>query len=80
MIYEERITSVVVIPEGKRLFDPHATIIKLDDEAAGEFLIIQQHADESSGKIRIDIDEWPKVRRAINKMAKRAKLNNNNGN
>jgi hypothetical protein len=74
MTYEERITSVVVLPEGKPLFDPHATVIKLDDEAAGEFLIIQQHADGSSGEIRIDIDEWPKIRRSINKMAKRARL------
>lgn len=74
MTYEERITSVVVLPEGGRLFNPDATIIKLDDEAAGEFLIIQQHADESSGEIRIDIAEWPKIRRSINKMAKRARL------
>jgi len=74
MIYEERITSIVVLPEGKPLFDPHATTIKLDDEAAGEFLIIQQQAEESSGEIRIDIDEWPKIRRSINKMAKRARL------
>ena len=74
MTYEERITSVVVLPEGKPLFDPHATIIKLDDEAAGEFLIIQQQTDEGTGEIRIDIDEWPKIRRSINKMAKRARL------
>jgi hypothetical protein len=72
--YEERITSVVVLPEGKPLFDPHATVIKLADEAAGEFLVIQQQAEESSGEIRIDIDEWPKIRRSINKMAKRARL------
>lgn len=75
MNYEERITAVVVLPEGKPLFDAHATVIKLDDESAGEFIIIEQHADESTGNIRIDIEEWPKIRRAINKMAKRARLN-----
>ena len=74
MKYEERITTVIVVPEGKPLFDAHATVIKLGDEAAGEFLIVEQHAEDVSGEIRIDIDEWPKIRLAINKMAKRARL------
>lgn len=45
-----------------------ATEIEVDDEGAGEFLVIRQpyaHAKLSAGGIAIDPTEWPPIRDAI---------------
>jgi len=72
--YEERITSVVVVPQGKPLFDEFATTISIQNEVDGEFVAITQNAEESDGEIRFDVDEWPAVRAAINRMVRRIRI------
>ena len=64
---EIRTTAIVVAPEGEPLFSEMATRISIEDEAAGEFVEINQDAPEC-GKIKIDPDEWPTIRKAIDQM------------
>jgi hypothetical protein len=51
----------VVLPEGEPIFSEQATTIEIIDEAAGEFLQVQQ------GEVGITVDEfnWPEIKRAI---------------
>jgi hypothetical protein len=69
--YEERITSVVVLPKGEPIFERGATAIRINDEAGGEFIIVEQTREEFSGSVHFDADEWPFVRAAINRMVRR---------
>ena len=64
-----RVTKLTITPDGEPLFIERATDVLIDDEAAGEFVVVEQHADEL-GKIAIDPDEWPMIRAAINRMVK----------
>lgn len=64
-----RVTKLTITPDGEPLFSERATDVLIDDEAAGEFVVVEQHADEL-GKIAIDPDEWPTLRAAINRMVK----------
>ena len=43
------------------MFSGRATRISIEDEAAGEFVQVEQE----NGKVQIDIDEWPIFRAAI---------------
>ena len=64
MIYEIRTTALTVMPEGGRLFHETATRVSIEDEAGGEFIVVEQEA----GKIRIDTGEWAKIREAVDRM------------
>jgi len=58
-----------VKPVGEPIFNERATIIQLEDEAAGAFLVLRQTHDHSEkGEIRFDLEEWPKISEAIEKM------------
>jgi hypothetical protein len=72
MIYEGRITRRVVVAKGEALFHESATTIEIDNEAAGEFVVVSQDAPEHGwqGKIAITAEEWPLIRRTINRMIK----------
>lgn len=63
-----RITQVFVLPEGQPLYSEGATQISITDEAAGEFVTIDQTGTSDFGKIAIDPEEWPAIREAVNKM------------
>jgi hypothetical protein len=62
-----RFTQLTVVPDGKPVFDESATMIEITDEGGGEFLIIRQTGD-GGGQIRLDADEWPAIRGAIERM------------
>ena len=64
-----RVTKLTITPDGEPLFSNQATDVLIDDEAAGEFVVVEQNA-EGMGKIAIDPDEWPVIRAAINRMVK----------
>lgn len=66
-----RITQLTVAPEGADLCDDRSTHIEIDDEGGGEFIkVVQPHG---SADIRIDANEWPVIRAAIDKMIKECK-------
>ena len=67
--YETRVLSLIVLPEGESIFSEQATIIRIEDDAAGEYICVEQHADRSvAGKIEIDTGQWPALRAAIDRM------------
>jgi len=66
MTYETRTTKIIVGVKGEQVFSDSITEIEIIDEAAGEFVEIRQ----DDKKLRFDVDEWPHVRAAINKMVK----------
>ena len=69
--HEIRIASLVVCRKGKQLFDEGTTKISLEDDAAGEYIVLQQFADSlENGQMKLDPDEWPVVRKAIDRMVK----------
>jgi hypothetical protein len=57
---------MIVGVKGQQIFDDSVTEIEIVDEAAGEFLEISQEG----GKLRFDLEEWPHVRDAVEKMFK----------
>ena len=64
MKYIKRAIKWTVVREKESLFDELATDIEIVDEAAGEFVEVTQHTEES-GKVQIDPKEWPAIREAI---------------
>ena len=63
--YETRVTSWTVAPKGEPTFSEMATVVSIDDEAAGEFVTVSQQGRVDLGKIAIDVNEWPALRAAI---------------
>ena len=61
-------TKLCVVPSGKPIYDEAATTIGMDDEGGGAFVTIRQESAMDSDIIRIDPDEWPAVRAAVNRM------------
>ena len=70
MIYRTITTQRRVIPSGKAIDDEGVTIIDLADEGGGAFVTVRQEEDLNTNEIRIDPDEWPAVRAAINRMVR----------
>lgn len=64
-----RITQLTVAPEGVDLYDDRSTHIEIDDEGGGEFITISR-PDSADANIRIDLEEWPSIRAAVNKLVK----------
>lgn len=63
-----RTTQVFVLPEGQPLYCEGATQISITDEAAGEFVVIDQSGSSDYGKIAITPEEWPCIREQVDKM------------
>lgn len=66
--YETKIVSVMVVPIGEPIFSELATTITVENEGAGEFLVVSQHGRDGMSKISIDRVEWPALRSEIDKM------------
>jgi hypothetical protein len=66
-----RITQLTILPKGKAIFDEESTQIEIEDEAAGEYVVIKQdYEPKGEQRIMIDPDEWPEIRRAVNRIMK----------
>lgn len=71
MKLEERILKVVVLPEGELIYAESALYVTIEDEGAGEFIVLNQDDHEGhEQRIVIDVEEWPAYRAAIDKMIK----------
>ena len=67
----ERVTQITIAPEGEPIYSERAYVVQIEDEAGGEFLSIQCHDDQcANGQIRMDPQEWPALRDAIDRMVK----------
>lgn len=78
MKYYTRVTRLVVLPEGESLYVEAATTVEIDDEAAGEFVIVRQDGRTDSS-IAIDPDEWPELRAAIDRLVGDCKESESHG-
>jgi hypothetical protein len=65
MTYETRVTTMVVVPTGEPLFSERATEVRITDEAGGEFVEVCQSRGSDLGRIAINPEEWPALRKAI---------------
>lgn len=71
MNYDVRTTQKTILPVGDPIFSEAATTISIDDEAAGEFLIVKQEGGNSSREphsVLITPEEWPTIRATIDEM------------
>ena len=66
-------TRLVVVPEGEPIFSDNAMHIEIEDEAAGEFVVVKQLLD-GYGQIAISPKDWPAIRKAIDKLVKACRL------
>jgi hypothetical protein len=65
--YEARATRLHVIPKGAELFNGNGFTVALDDEGAGEFVIIAGNGERTNG-FAVDPKSWPPLRDAIDLM------------
>ena len=65
--WKARITQMTIVPTSDpRMIHEYATKVDVDDEGAGEFLLLSQI--ENQRGLRIQPDEWPVLRSAIDEM------------
>jgi len=65
--HESRVTEITILPVNSPIYSELATQIKIEDEAAGEFIVLKQE----QGKISFTAEEWPLIRKEVNSMVKR---------
>ena len=63
-------TRLCVVPSGKSIDDEAATTVGLDDEGGGLFVVIRQEENLDENEIRINPEEWPAIRAAVNRMVR----------
>lgn len=64
-----RTTRLHVLPEDQPLFSELATEVEINDEAGGEFVVVRQtYGKNGENEIRVDPEEWPEIKAAIDRM------------
>jgi len=58
---------MTIAPEGEPIFSEMATDICIEDEAAGEYIVLKQ-ATRNDGTIAINPEEWDVIRATIDQM------------
>jgi len=76
MTYHIQTNALVVKPIDEPLSSEQSSIVRIDDDGAGLFVVVEQHGRIDLSKIAIDVDEWPTLRRAIDQMIKLCELAN----
>lgn len=71
--YECRVTQWTVVPIGEPTFSEMATVVSIDDESGGEFVVVKQSGRVDLSKIAINPDEWPALRKAIDTAIKQCR-------
>lgn len=66
MDYETVVTALTVLPHNAPIYSERATTIRLDDEAAGLFVALEQvDKGGNTQRIALDVEEWPHIQRAV---------------
>ena len=65
MTYETRVTQMTVVPKTEPLLSEMATEVTIVDQAGGEYVEVKQQGRTDLGKIAINPEEWPMLKRAI---------------
>lgn len=78
--FETLAAKLIVKPKTKEIYSELATEVSLEDEGGGCFVVVRQSPDypspEKSGEIKIDQNEWPAIKSAIERMVKVATAQN----
>ena len=66
MIRTTRLTTrLTITPNGDPIFSERGFTVEIDDEGAGEFIVVRENDAPITGGIRIDPAEWAELRTAI---------------
>lgn len=68
--HECRVTQYSIGRTGDPIYAEGTIRVDIDDEAGGEFIVLKQDSLHQDAHIAIDPDEWPLVRKAIDKLVK----------
>lgn len=67
---ESRVTRIVIAPQGEPLYSEMATTVEITDESGGEFVEVKQHGAPEIGKVQFSPEDWPLIRRAVDRLIK----------
>jgi hypothetical protein len=67
-LYSTHTLALIVKPQSEPIFSEMATIIRIEDEAAGPYVVIEQAHRTEPGKVAVDADDWPHIRDAVDHM------------
>lgn len=73
---EIRTTQYYIGPKNTPIFSEHGFSVLMEDEAAGEFVVVKDHSCEEHlniAQVRINPEEWPTLRMAIDMMIQECK-------
>jgi hypothetical protein len=74
--YETRTLKTIVLPKGKEIFCEEATTVEIKDEAAGEFVEVNQDYEGAGvGTIRFEETDWHAVSAEISRMISMCRAN-----
>ena len=68
--HECRVTQYSIGRKGEPIYSEGTTRVDIDDEAGGEFIVLKQDSLYQDACVRIDPDEWPLMRKAIDRLVK----------
>lgn len=60
-----RTTKLTITPNGDPIFSERGFTVEIDDEAAGEFIVVRENDAPITGGIRIEPEQWEEIRQAI---------------
>ena len=63
-------TRLCVVPAGRPIYDEAATTVGLDDEGGCLFVTIRQEDNLDTNMVKINPEEWPAIRAAVNRMVR----------
>jgi hypothetical protein len=67
--YERVVTQITIKPKGEPIFHELATTIRIEDEAAGPYVVVSQCSSlASKQEITVDIDSWDSLKNGIDEM------------
>lgn len=62
--------SYIIKPEDEQIFSEMATVVSVDDEAAGAFIVMSQCGNDGYQKLKIDFSEWGLICEAVELLKK----------
>lgn len=64
-----KVSAITLLDEGKPIFDADATTVRIEDDAAGPFLVIEQDSEEHGQQaIRLCFNEIDKLHHAMTRL------------
>lgn len=69
--YITRTLKIAILPESESIFSERCTTVEIEDQAAGEYLVVTQNSMSTAVKeqqIEIDPKEWTPLMEAIERM------------